>query len=202
VLEPWTAEFALNQCQVTHTPGASLLMASSEQLVRNDHHIELDGGQAAPPASSLQAPLAPITSVTFTSHTPLNLNIAAATLEDLADTVNELRKSMRAETAAWKRTVTVPKYRIENHTDLAMDVFREDRSQHEMMVGAAAAAAGVVPAVALESMHVLRTVTRSWTSAIQSARLSALCVCSCCLLTLAFLRCPFPSRARCRQSMC
>lgn len=153
VLEPWTAEFSLNQCQMTHTPAAALLMASAEQLQRNEHHIDL-AAAPSPPAAGLAAPLAPITSVTFTSHTPLNLNVAAGTLEDLADTLNELRKSMRAHTAAWKRTSTVPRYRIENHTDLPLEVFRADLSQIDMMGGNAAALTAVAN-VPMESMRIL-----------------------------------------------
>ena len=137
VIEPWSADFSAGQCQLSHTPAAALLVASTEQMLRNEH-LMINGASAksAPPVTSLVNPLAPITSISFTSTRPLNLNISAATLEDLADVAQEIQHAMHSDTSAWKRVSTLPLYRVENHTDLAMDVFRADLTRIHLLAGA------------------------------------------------------------------
>jgi hypothetical protein len=177
VLEPWGAQLAVTQCQVTHTPAAPLLMASTEELASSAHAPSVAAASSAgtagasssasqaapaPPITSLAAPLAPITSVSFTSKTPLNLNISAALLEDLADTFKELQRLTRAtqrdhpnSKQLWKTIETAPRYKVENHTDLEMKVFRIDLGQIEARELATAAGMDAGVELPAEVMSIL-----------------------------------------------
>jgi len=131
LIEPWAARVGLHQCQLTHTPTAPLVMASIEQLRRQAHAQAAEGTSRSPPPTTLLNPLAPITGVSFTSSKPLNFILSAACLEDLTDTVAELKLLMDDEAAGPRAVQHVPRYEIQNHTDLQLEAVQENMSMIE-----------------------------------------------------------------------